>query len=73
MAANFTFERGAYDFPADYLVPAEQFRQDAQWAEQFRRHVQCNFTHAILESNRPASVPKNAMLGPLLLICRGWV
>ena len=52
-AANFTFKRGRLDFPADYLVSAEQFRHDAAWAEEFRAHVTNTYTHAILESNRP--------------------
>jgi glycogen(starch) synthase len=52
-AANFTFERGRLDFPADELVSAEQFRHDAAWAEEFRAHVASTYTHAILESNRP--------------------
>jgi glycogen(starch) synthase len=52
-AANFTFQRGRLDFPADHLVSAEQFRHDAAWAEEFRAHVANTYTHAILESNRP--------------------
>ncbi|HKN44790.1 MAG TPA: hypothetical protein VJW23_12795, partial [Propionibacteriaceae bacterium] len=52
-AANFTFKRGRLDFPADYVVSAEQFRHDAAWAEEFRARVRNTYTHAILESNRP--------------------
>ncbi len=52
-AANFTFEREKLNFPADYLVPAAQYRHDTVWADEFRAHVKAMYTSAILESNVP--------------------
>ena len=53
VAANFTFTREHFNFPADHLVSANQFRDDKAWAEAFRVQVKESYTHAILESNRP--------------------
>ena len=52
-AHSFTFTRERMGFPTDLLVEAARYRQDKQWAARFRDDVLENYTHVIMESNRP--------------------
>lgn len=49
---SYAWTNGVLDFPADYQIPLATYG-DKQWQTEFYEHVLANYTHALIEANRP--------------------
>ncbi|MFI5729548.1 hypothetical protein ACIA49_05450 [Kribbella sp. NPDC051587] len=49
----FAFANGVLDYPVDYRVSASTYRRHRRWQLEFYHHVVQNYTHVLIEANRP--------------------
>ncbi|HEY9412948.1 MAG TPA: hypothetical protein VIP77_25460, partial [Jiangellaceae bacterium] len=52
-AHSYAVVKGGLDYPVDYAVPASIYSDDSAWQAGFEKFVMTNYTHALLEANRP--------------------